>query len=216
VRALAIEAEETLQMPREALYMDWHVNAAAAAGDPLSAADGVLVTAPKAEIERHLDALSRTGIQPAVVDAGCLAVCNLYLAIKGPVPAEHAVGLVALSNRRADIAVLSHENGIFPRTVFTPVAAWDESAGYLAECVADTIKFHQFKLHGPPVERLYLTGTVPRRDVLVRHLRELAPLMAFWNPVSDMTVESPRLQPLRDSESGAILSTCLGLALRSD
>ena len=216
VRALAIEAEETLQMPREALYMDWHVNAAAAAGDPLSATDGVLVTAPKAEIERHLDALSRTGIQPAVVDAGCLAVCNLYLAIKGPVPAEHAVGLVALSNRRADIAVLSHENGIFPRTVFTPVAAWDESAGYLAECVADTIKFHQFKLHGPPVERLYLTGTVPRRDVLVRHLRELAPLMAFWNPVSDMTVESPRLQPLRDSESGAILSTCLGLALRSD
>ena len=213
-QALVIEAEETLQMPRDALYLDWHVNTPADPEGGTSAADGVLVAAPKFEIERHLEILARAGIVPVVVDAGCLAVCNLYLAVKPPPSPDRAVCLVALSNRRADIAVLSCERGIFPRTVFTPVAAWDESANYLTECVADTIKYHQFKLRGPPVERIYLTGTVPRRDVLVSHLRDLAPLMAFWNPVSDLTVDNPKLQALAESESGAILSTCLGLALR--
>lgn len=212
--ALMIEAEETLQMPRGAIYLDWHANAVVAAPDETPAADGVLVAAPKAEVEAHLQMLAQAGIFPRVVDAGCLAVCNLYMTIKGPASSGHAVCIVSLSDRRADIAVLSPERGIFPRTVFSPLATWNETEAYLTECVADTLNYHQFKLHGPPVEHLVLTGTVPRSDQFAHQLRDLVPRMNVWNPLSELPNLKPRLQRLAENESGAVVATGFGLALR--
>jgi len=210
MRALAIEAEEVLQLPHDRLYFDWHGNELAQDG----AATGVLVAAPKCDIEQHLDTLAQAGIFPCVMDAGCLAVCNLYLAIRGSLPTDQAVCLVSLSASRADIAVLSCEQGIYARTVYSPAGTWAETESYLTECVEDTIKYHQFKLHGPPVDGMILTGSVPRHEVLVSHLRDVAALVNFWNPVGGLQSVRPHLRPLLENGEGARFATSLGLALR--
>lgn len=211
--ALSIEAEETLQLTSSEFYMDWHSNNDHASGEPI---DGVLVAMPKKEVDRHLQMLALADIFPTTVDAGCLAVCNLYLTLRGSAPPDQAMAVVSLSQNRADIAILSGERQAFPRSVFSPQATWDESASYLSECVSDTIKYHQFILHGPPVERMVLTGSVPQREQLVSHLRELVPLMSFWDPISDMPSINERLRPHLDRDIGARLATPLGLALRRD
>ena len=211
--ALAIDAEETLQQANSEFYMDWHANTEFVHGQPI---DGVLVAMPKSEVDRNLEMLAMADIFPRIVDAGCLAVCNLYLQLKGRASQDHAVVVVSLSRNRADIAILSGERHVFPRSIFSPQDTWNDSAAYLAECVSDTIKYHQFILHGPPVERMVLTGAVPQREQLVSHLRELVPLMAFWNPVADLPFISERLRPQLDRTIGAGLATSLGLALRRD
>jgi Tfp pilus assembly PilM family ATPase len=212
-KALAIEAEETLQLSREALYFDWQANEPDAPGDG-APRDGVLVAAPRQEVERYLQMLARADVFPSVVDAGCLAVCNLFLSLRGPPPLESAVCVLALTTRRADIAILSRTRNVFPRSVFSPVASWADNEPYLTECVADTLRFHRLKLHGPAVETIVLTGTVPRRDLLVQQLLDLAPHVIFWNPVAEVGIAHPGLQPLAQKDAGAMLATCIGLALR--
>jgi hypothetical protein len=211
--ALAIEAEETLQLTSSEFYMDWHSNTDPSLEEPI---DGVLVAMPRNEVDRHLQMLAMADIFPRIVDAGCLAVCNLYLQLKGCAAPDQAVAVVSLSQNRADIAILSGKHQIFPRSVFSPQATWDETPAYLAECVSDTIKYHRFMLHGPPVEHMVLTGAVPQREQVVSHLRELVPLMAFWDPISDLPSVKERLRQRLDRDIGASLATSLGLALRRD
>jgi Tfp pilus assembly PilM family ATPase len=211
--ALALEAEEALQQPRGNIFMDWHISQQASQpADGVAA--GVLVAAPRAEVERHLAILAQADVFPTVVDAACLAVCNLYLALKERHSQAQSLCVVALSSRRADIAVLWEESTIFPRAVHAPAGSWEQAAPYLADSIADTLKYHQFKLRGPPVERLVLTGAVPHRDLLVARLREVVPLVHYWNPVADMKAVRSGLRPLMDNKSGAFLATSLGLALR--
>ena len=211
--ALSIEAEETLQLTASNFYMDWHSNTDSSNGESV---DGVLVAMPKNDVDRHLQMLALSDIFPRVLDAGCLAVCNLYLQLKGIAAPDQATAVVSLSQNRADIAILSGKRHVFPRSVFSPQATWDETPAYLAECVSDTIKYHQFILHGPPVERMVLTGAVPQRELLVSHLRELVPVMAFWDPISDLPSVNERIRPQLDRDVGARLATSLGLALRRD
>ena len=211
--ALGIEAEETLQLPRAQFYLDWHSNTEGARHEPI---DGVLVASPKNELERHLLLLALAGIVPAVVDVGCFAVCNLYHYLKGAPSGDQAVLLVSLSPYRADIAILSGDHRIFPRSILAPKESWDAAGVYLAESVFDTIMRFQSVLKGPPVERMVLTGDVPHPERLLARLQDLAPKLSFWDPVADLPSINARLRPHLNRTLGARLATSLGLALRRD
>lgn len=213
-QALGLDAEEALQMPRAALDFDWHCEPAVRSADA-SPINAVLIAAPKKDVDEHLHMLLAAGICPHHVTAGCLAIANLYLALKGPPPAGSAVCVAAPGERRTDICVLSREQGILPRTVLArPDAGADAEDAYLIECVIDTLKYHAFKLHGPAVASLVLTGTVPGRELPSNALRNLAPAFTVWNPIADLTLAKPRLQPLSDGESGLRFATSIGLALQ--
>lgn len=210
--ALALEAEEALQKPSADIFLDWHMNQKLTTDRGRK--EGVLVAAPRDEVERLLSMLALADIFPSVVDTACMAVCNLYLELRDRPSVEHAICIVAFANRRADIAVLWDDSTIFPRTVFSPSGNWEQETAYLAESIDDTLKYHQFKLHRPPVDRMVLTGDIPRRDILVKRLREIVPLVSNWNPISDIRVAKAGLKALIDGEAGTLLTTSLGLALR--
>lgn len=210
--ALTIEAEEALQKTQTEIYMDWHVNNGAQHEKDVQ--EGVLAAAPRREIERYLAALALADVFPVIMDAACMAVCNLYLELRDRPSAEHALCIVAFANQRADIAVLWNDSTIFPRTIYAPSGNWDQEATYLAESISDTIKYHQFKLHRPPVERMILTGVIPRRDILISRLRAIVPLVSNWNPLADIKFAKTRLKSLLNSEFGPLFTTSLGLALR--
>jgi len=212
-RVLAIEAEETLQLPTSQLCLDWHRNVDHADGAPV---DGVLVAMPKVELDRHLQMLALANIFPRIVDVGCLAVCNLYLHLKEMTPSDQATAVVCLARDRADIAILFGNHQIFPRTICSPRLTWGETNACLAECLSDTIKYHQFILHGPPVTRMVLTGAVPQPELLMDQLRKLVPQSEFWNPIFDLDSVNKNLLPRVETHSGALLATSLGLALRRD
>ena len=212
-QALAIEAEETLQLPEDQFYMDWHSNTDPADNQPI---DGVLVATPKAELDRHLQMLAMADIYPRIVDVSCLAVCNLFQELIGKTALDEAIAVICLAQHRADIAILFGKRHVFPRTVFSPRATWNETANYLMDSLTDTIKYHEFILHGPPVTRIVLTGTVPQPEQLVSQLRALVPQTDFWDPIPDLPSVAQNLRPRLDTHIGARLATSLGLALRRD
>jgi len=214
-RALSLDAEEALQMSCDAVHFDWQLNAPASPADTDSV-DALLIAAPKADVDNHLHMLLRAGIVPCDVNAGCIALANLFLALKGQPAASSAVCVVAPGERRTDIAVLSREQGLLPRTVLAPARGGANSkASYLTDCVADTLKYHAFKLRGPPVSGLVLTGVVSQRDLPAHDaLRGLVPEITVWNPVADLNVEKTRLRSLSDGDSGLRFATSIGLALQ--
>jgi Tfp pilus assembly PilM family ATPase len=212
-QALSIEAEEMVQLPREELYLDWHPNSHRT---PDNQSDGVLVVTPRKEVEQHLQMLALAGIYPRIVDIGCLAICNLYQHLRKQTAPDQATAILSLAQDRVDITILHGADNVFPRTVFSPNDTWDESEEYLAECVSDSIKYHQFVLHAPAVTRIVLTGYLPNNHTLINHLREMVPLTEPWDPVADLPAISPHLKPRLSFEIGSRLATSLGLALRQD
>jgi Tfp pilus assembly PilM family ATPase len=213
VHALAIEAEEMLQLPRAEFYMDWHQNRQLTTANQI---DGVLAATPRKEVDQHLQMLALAGIFPRIVDIGCLAVCNLYHCLNKAPATDQATAIIALTQDRADIAILHSIGNVLPRTVFSPCGTWNKAEDYLSECVTDSLKYHQFILHAPPVTRLVLTGNVPDPARLIDRLRELVPLTNFWNPIPDLPAINKQLQPRLSHTVGPRLATSLGLALRRD
>ena len=90
---------------------------------------------------------------------------------------------------------------------------------YLCESVGDVLKYYRYKLRQEPVTRLYVAGKLDAAgqvcDVLNRHI-DLP--VEIWDPLTQVTVNNARLaQRLADGKnSGALLATSLGLALRKD
>jgi hypothetical protein len=212
-QALSIEAEETLQLPRAEFYMDWHKNSH---GTTENQVNGVLAITPRKEVDQHLQMLAMAGIFPRIVDIGCLAVCNLYRYLRMTTGAEPATAIIALAQDRADIAIMHGADNVFPRTVFSPCDTWNSGEEYLAECVSDSIKYHQFVLHAPPVTRIALTGYIPDPACLIQRLRELVPHTDCWDPVPELPSICAHLKPQLTPAIGPRLATSLGLALRQD
>lgn len=218
--ALLLEAEETLQLSRDEILMDWLLNEqrdGAAAGESASK-EGVLVATPRTDVERHLSLLSRAGLFPIVLDIGCLAVANLFAALKTASDASKVVCLVHLDDRRADVAILFTGNRICPRTVYTRAASWRESSDHLASCLTDLFKYHEFKLRQPAVEQVILTGR-PADDDLTEALREQTRLpVDRWDPWPDIPWKSARADrwARQEPDLGARLAVGLGAALRRE
>ena len=125
-------------------------------------AEGLLVAAPRKDIDRHLALLEMAGLSPVIVDIGCMAVCNLFLALNGPARIPGAVCLLNLSTHTADMAVLMKDGWMYPHMLVSRSTAWEGSADYLCAHISDVLKYYHFKLRREPVQRLVLTVRIPQ------------------------------------------------------
>ena len=220
--ALRLEAEQALQMPPEKIALDWHVarrpSAATAALGGDEGTEGVLVAAPRVEVERHLELLRMAGLYPVVLDVGTLAAGNLLAAVGETVPASTAICLISLGRRLADIAILYEGDFVYPRSVFSRGADWRTVPDQLAGHFQDMVKYSQFKLRQEPVKRVVLCGRVPAEAFWTKTFSEgIGVPVELWNPLSQVAVGVRASRALSGDSAGMgpSLATCLGLALRS-
>lgn len=215
--ALKLEAEETLQLPPDQIMLDWHLNRPAS--DPYTQQgeqlQGVLVAVAKQQVERQLNLVKKAGLYPVVMDVGCTALCNLFLALRGEsVNAENAVCVVNLSRYNADISILYNHHYIYPRTIISRSAEWSSKVQYLIENISDALLYYHVKVDKTPVNRLILTGFVPEDPHFAGHIHDTIGLPTeVWNPLRDenFTVASS----VKADCSTPLMTTSLGLGLRN-
>lgn len=215
---LRLEAEEALRVPPQKIAMDWQITDGPSVGAGQEKGDGILVAAPREEVERHLELLRMAGLYPVVLDVGVLAIGNLYTAIEELPPAAAPVCIANLGNRTADIAILYHDGFIYPRVVFSPAADWRTVADQLSGHIQDMMKYSEFKLRRDSVKRVMLCGSVPEDGSFRRGVSEGVGLPCeVWNPIAKLApgLRVNRLLSGKHAEMGPALATCLGLALRS-
>ncbi len=220
--AVRLEAEESLQLPLEELVVDVHVNRISGEEDGQTdegGVEGVLVAVPRDAVERHVNILDMAGLYPVIVDAGALAVSNLFVQMKNRL-VRGAVCVVNLSTRSADIAILFERDCVYPRTVVSRSGGWEDAVDYLITNIKDGIKYYQFKLRNELVENVILTGQVPKTEEFLSRMRtEIGLPVELWDPMGEVAVAArKRARILRESgdSSGSLMTTCLGLALRGE
>ncbi|MCF7818270.1 MAG: pilus assembly protein PilM [Kiritimatiellales bacterium] len=215
--ALKLEAEETLQLPPEQIMLDWHLNRPD--NDPYTQQgeqlQGVLVAVAKHQVERQLNLVKKAGLYPVVMDVGCTALCNLYLALRGEsVNTENAVCVVNLSRYNADISILYNHHYIYPRTIISRSAEWSTKVQYLVENISDALLYYHVKVDKTPVTRLILTGFVPDDPHFVGHIHDTIGLPTeVWNPLRDESFMVA--QSVKSDCSTPLMTTSLGLGLRN-
>lgn len=216
--ALSLEAEETLQMSPEQMVLDWHINRPK--NDPYTQLgeqlQGVLVAVPREQANRQLVLVKKAGLYPVIMDVGCTALCNLFLALRGDkVSRESGVCVVNLSRFSADVSILYNDHYIYPRTIISRSAEWASKVQYLIENISDALLYYHVKVDKTPVTQLVLTGFVPEDPAFVAQIHDTIGLPTeVWSPLRDDNFivggkikESNVVTPL--------LTTSLGLALRN-
>ena len=232
---LLLEAEQTLQLPQDQVVIDWHINPANGDhGNSQSGIHGTLIAVPRESVERHVRLLHRASLYPVILDVGCMAACNLFLTMRGLENRDDVVGVVHLSAHTADIAILSWGSSVYPRTFFARQGPWEKAIDYLVENVIDELRYYQFKLRKPPVQRLILTGRIPdsppdgpalptgtsterlRATPCLNDIRKATGLpVEVWNPLESVTLDGPFARHAKEhAHLGPLMSVSMGLALR--
>ena len=217
--ALRLEAEESLQLKQSDIFMDWHLTKIprpAAGGGASRPYEGLLVAAPRRDVEQHLSALRLAGLYPVAVDIGAAAVSNVYQTLYPSAEAGGDVCLIHLTRQCADIALLFDRCNLYARTVYARTADWESSLDSLAEGVKDALKYYEFKLRRPAVSRLIVVGRLQGRSGLDAMLsREVGRTVEVWDPLARVTPDSSRVKRmLIPGQSLPPMTVSLGLALR--
>lgn len=216
--ALTLQAEEAMQLTRDKLSVDWHVEEQAM-GSPVAGhamIEGVLAAAQVKDVERQLTILALAGLDPVIMDVRALAVANLFQSL-GANEGDSSVCLVNMSPHSADVIVMRKLGGIYPYTVFCRASTWEKAPGFLSENIRDVLKYSEFKLDWDSVKHVLLTGEVPESTAFIEQLRlDLKVLVEVWNPLEKMTI---RDQQVKDQLAGSVSSASLlvpslGLAIR--
>lgn len=219
--ALRIEAEESLQIPTDQFELDWHLSKSSPRqpGGAATTHEGTLVAVPSTEINRHLEILQTAGLFPVAVDAGAMAVSNLFHVLKRSGKPGDAVCLVNLGKRFADVAVLYDTSYIYPRVVFSRSANWEENPSSLSAIILDVLKYYQYKLRQEPIEKVLLCGQVPENaDFLPRLGTGFDVPVEVWNPIRELGLgfRASRLFSGANERHGPALAASLGVALGRD
>lgn len=215
--ALGLEAEDSLQLPREEIALDWHLSRPL----PLSGTkvrsdvEGLLVAVPRKHLEQQLHILRLAGLFPVAVDAAPAALANLHAAVAPDAGERAAVCLLQLAAHRADIAVVFGEQGLYARTLYPRGDSWEASLGPLMEGVQDALKYYVFKLGGQTVRRLLVGGTLPAQADFLAGLQQKAGVpVEKWDPAARLVPGSAHVRRLLAEAGRPPLETSLGLALR--
>lgn len=214
--ALWLQGEEALQLPRQDIAIDWHVNPTA---ENSATKEGILMAAPTKAVDQHLGVLEMAGLYPVILDVGSMAIGNLFLELSDGDRPRDAVCIMSFSPHVADVAILDHRECIYPHTIVFQSATWQSSRDYLCENIADVLKYHHYKLRHDPVKRLVVTGGIPEPEQLSAALQERFHLpVDVWDPLSRVKVRGSALarRLAADKTAGPLLATSLGLALRRD
>lgn len=217
--ALRLEAEETLQLPPAEITMDWHLNpgeAPAASGAGSRPYEGLLVAAPRKDVDQFIDLLRMAGLYPVTLDLGATAVCNLYCAQHRDAKGTPDVCLVHLTRQCADIAVMFEGRGLYARAVYARGKDWDASLDLLAEGLKEALKYYEFKLRRTPPGRIVLTGRLPALPGADARLQTAVGVpVEVWNPLQQVVPASHRVRRLLAHPTEVpSLAIAMGLALR--
>jgi Tfp pilus assembly PilM family ATPase len=214
-KALALEAEESLQLPPDEIVMDWCLNKAAAAEGSQTEEElsGVLVAVPRQQVLQHINLLKAGGVYPVHIEVSCSALTNLCQ-FMAPLVGQSAVCLINLAERSGDIVILSNGES-YPRTLFSVQDRWEDHMEYLLENIKDALLYYHLRVKKAPVKKILLTGRMPALPVLVDRLAKATALPV---EVPDLCSD-PRLAPAIRREPAKLLKNCnlvtgLGLGLR--
>jgi len=216
--ALTLQAEEALQLTRDKVSVDWHIQKKAPgnpiAGNPVI--EGVLAAAPVKDVERQVSILTLAGLDPVIVDVRAMAVANLFMQLDDHA-GEASVCLVNMTPHSADVIVIRKLGGIYPYTVFCRASTWEQSPGFLSENIRDVLKYSEFKLDWDSARRVLLTGEVPESGAFIEHVRkDLNVSVEVWNPLEAMTIRDHRVKELLagSTTNASLLVPAIGLATR--
>lgn len=215
--ALGLEAEDSLQLPREEIALDWHLRPAApvAGARKETRLEGMLVAAPRKQVRQQLGILRMAGLYPVAIDLAPAAVANLYMATTPGSPASAAICLLHMGRHRADIALLFGDKGLYARTLYSRGTSWEASLGPLVEGVQDALKYYVFKLGGQSVSRLLAGGQLPAESGFLASLQEKAGVpVEKWDPVGRVVPGSAQVRRRLAEAGPPPLEISLGLALR--
>ncbi len=216
IAALKLEAEEVLQLEADQIALDWHENAAGTASGDSRGREGVLVAVPQAELERHQAILEAANLVPVVIDAGCTALGNAYMALRAEDCRAHAVCVVNLMGSRADMAILHGNGAMYPRCIAN-LGDGERRDRLLADSLTDVLKYYEFKLRREPVTDLVITGPDPGIQTVCENVQRRVGLpVAAWDPCGDIPLMHPRLRRMlaERPECGRGLSAAIGAAMR--
>ncbi len=226
--ALQLQAEECLQLSRDELVVDCHINKGQVLGNEKRLAgemiEGVLAAAPTKDVDRALSVLHMAGLDPIILDVRAMAVANLYAVLTAK-REEPTICVVNLSPHSADVIVLSKSGGMYPHTVFCRASTWAESPEFLCENIRDVMKYSEFKLDWDPVHRVYLTGDMSTQgaaspsfnsEFMAKIQTGMKLPVEVWDPLKHLVLKAKRVKELIESHpaDAARLAPSLGLALR--
>ncbi len=217
--ALRLEAEESLQLKQADIVLDWQISQplqSTGMGSGTRPYEGLLVAAPRADVDKLLGVLRLAGLYPVAIDVGATALCNAYRALEGGVAEDGATCLVHLTRQCADVALLFDRQGVYARSVHARGDDWDSSQDVLVESVKDALKYYEFKLRRQPVKRLVLAGRMPSGTGFKVALEKAAGLPAtVWDAVPAVVPGSSRVRRvLADLSQVPPMAISIGLALR--
>lgn len=214
-KALALEAEESLQLPPGEVVMDWCLNNSDGAEgvDTEEELSGVLVAVPRQQVLQHINLLRAGGVYPVNIEVSCSALTSLFHFMASSV-AQSAVCLINLAERTADIVILSNGES-YPRTLFSVKDRWEDNMEYLLENIKDALLYYHLRVKKTPVKKILLTGRMPDLPELVARLAKATALPV---EVPDLCSD-PRLTSAIQKEPAKLLKNCnlvtgLGLGLR--
>lgn len=214
-QALLVEAEESLQIPPDEIAVDWHPFPRRA-GAREERVEGVLVAAPRKDIEEQIAIVQEAGLYPIIADVGCMAVCNLYLAMQEDQNRDKVVCLTNLLPDGADTCIMRGEQFAYPRPIYYRRNGGAQAREYLIVNMQDVLKYYQFKLRQDPIESVIFTGELGDDDAFLRQVEDAIQLpVSYWNPLDE--VLDPVLLNRESIDGGGLVSslvTTLGMALR--
>jgi len=213
--SLRLEAEQAFQKPQEELYIDWHLYTQSSGSQKGQGEEGVLVAAPKEVVDKYLSILKMAGLYPVILDAGCMAVSSLFLKVKDAYK-NKAVCLVNIDGHSVDFTILSQGSYIYPRSIHSSTAPWQERTNNLIEDINDILRYYQFKLQRQSVEKLIFTGQGSFDKKFQEDIRKNIALgVEFWNPLKDIAFKKG-ISREEIETYGPIMATSIGLAMRKE
>lgn len=215
--AVRLEAEETLQIPSQALVLDCYLIGANGAGREGGVCEGVLAAAPRSAVSEFCRRLQGAGLMPVIIDAAPLALSNLWLWLTRDQRGDDVIFLVGLARRQAHLVQVSRTGRAFGRTVVFETEETRARGAYLAENIASHQEYAETKLAMPPARCLLITGEGSEDEVLRSLLAQrLALSVEEWLPLTDPAVRcvGRARSLLANMDAARRMSVCLGLALR--
>ena len=165
--------------------------------------------------EEQIAIVQEAGLYPVIADVGCMALCNLYLAMQADQNRDKVVCLTNLLPDGADTCIMRGQQFAYPRPIYYRRSDGAQAREYLIVNMQDVLKYYQFKLRQDPIESVIFTGDLGD-DAFLRQVEDAIQLpVSYWNPLDE--VLDPVLLNRESIDGGGLVSslvTTLGMALR--